>query len=671
LLIALAANAQPPGDALPPGAKLRLGTTRMRDAAQWSGAVLSLDGKLLLANTPAGFISVDVSTGLPVGKPSKPPAGLYSKNEISADGTRVLSVTTTGVVLWEPATGKTIAKLDRRMPYDSSVGGLSADSKLIAVGGAREDQKKDSPVTALVWDVEKKEKRAEVTVLQNQSANVALSPDGLRLATWGTHFEQNPAPGGRVDLAKDFARIVQFWDTTTGKETSRIRLDGFGMLVVLFVPDGKSVALGSSSGSVLLVDPQTGNVQRQFFGRMGIGHRIAFSPDGKLLASASSDASIQMWQTTDGKSVAITEGPFGSSPTGVRELRFVGPDRVVAWSQIGAAAVVWEAPSGKLLSTLGGHTGGVMSVVFTAGGKEVLTGGQDGQILRWEAATGKELGEVPIHVPGQTSRTTFGAVTFDAKGTTALVDRFGRGIHDLATGKQLLAIPGYGDSRAVLAPDARTLLFVPYVSFDMDAPKTMKVPVWDVVTGTKLAELDVPAGELIAVTVTPDRSKLITALTTRGGKDKPAALLITGWDLAAGGKKLGEASEKAGFGTVMMMAVPDNISVFVGLPDDRFVQIDATSGKNIREFDASRQRVTAMPVFAPDGRSFAVGLGAGFGNSSGTVRIFDATSGKPIRNFKGHTSLVLCLAYSPDGKTLVSGSADTTALLWDVDSKGE
>ena len=668
IIVTLTAAAQPGTEPLPAGARLRLGTTKMRDPAQWSGAILTVDGKHLLSPTPAGIVTVDVTTGLPVGAATKSPAGVYSRSEQSADGSRILSVTYTGVVLWDRTSSATLAKVDRRMPYESSPASLSADGKLFAVGGVREDQKKEVPVTAIVWDVEKKEKRTEIAVLQNQSASVALSPDGKRLASWGTHFAQ-PAPGDRPDPAKDYGRVVQFWDTASGKELARTRIDGFGTPAVAFAHDGNTVALGASAGTVLLIDPLSGTVQRQFFGRSGVGQRIAFSPDGKLIAAASTDTTIQMWQTADGKPVATTEGPLGPLPISVRELRFVAPDRVVVWCQVGAAAVVWEAPSGKLLSPLGGHTGGVMSVTYAAGGKEVLTGGQDGTILRWDAATGKELGEVPIHVPGQTVRSSFGAVAFDPTGTTALVDRFGRGVYDLAGGMQIVFAPSFSDSRSVFAPDARTLLFVPYVPFGMEAPKTIKIPVWDTSTGTKLAELDVPAGELTGVAVTPDRSKLVTALSIRGGKEVQGGLLITGWDLKAGGKKLGEMTEKGGFGTTTLMAAPDNASVLVGTPDERLVQIDVTTGKLVREFETTRQRATATPVFAPDGKTFAVGLGTGFGNTGGSIRIFDAASGKPIRTFKGHTGQVLSLAYSPDGKTLVSGSGDTTALLWDVDAK--
>ena len=65
-LIVPVAAADPPTDPLPKGAKLRLGTQRMRDPAAWTGAALTPDGKFLIANTPKGLMKFDVTTGDPV-----------------------------------------------------------------------------------------------------------------------------------------------------------------------------------------------------------------------------------------------------------------------------------------------------------------------------------------------------------------------------------------------------------------------------------------------------------------------------------------------------------------------------------------------------------------------------------------------------------------------------
>src|SRR5262249_21905801 len=329
-------------------------------------------------------------------------------------------------------TGASVARVDRRTPFGEGAAALSADGKTLAVGGVKDDQAKDKPVTALVWDIEKNAKRAEVIVLQNQSASVALSADGKLLATWGTHFDPTP---GRPDPEKEFGRFVQFWDATSGKELGRTRLPGYGAPVVAFAPDGKMAAVATGTGTVLLVDPRTGSVGRQLFGRYGSGVRVAFSPDGKLLAAAASDGAVQVWQAADGKLAATVDCPLGLVLSGPREIRFTAPDRAVAWGVIWSTAGVWEGPSGKVLSVTAGHTGSLTGVAFAAGGKEVLTGGQDALILRWDAASGKELGEVAVRSPGGIGgvRTQFGSVAFGPGAAVAVVDRGGgRGIYDLA-----------------------------------------------------------------------------------------------------------------------------------------------------------------------------------------------------------------------------------------------
>ena len=135
------------------------------------------------------------------------------------------------------------------MPYTEGAAALSADGSVLALGGSKDDRKKDAPVTALVWDVEKNEKRAEVAVVQNQYANVALSPDAKLLATWGTHFDPNPPKDG-TDPATDPNRIVQFWDAATGKELGKFRSDGYGSASVVFAPSGQTVAVSPGGGSI-------------------------------------------------------------------------------------------------------------------------------------------------------------------------------------------------------------------------------------------------------------------------------------------------------------------------------------------------------------------------------------------------------------------------------------
>ncbi|MDB5309879.1 MAG: (Myosin heavy-chain) kinase [Gemmataceae bacterium] len=676
VLAAHVSAADPPADPLPKGAKARLGTPRMRDTSSWSGASLTPDGRYLVGYTPKGFAKFDVTTGDQVGLvgPKSGAGFVGGRVEITADGKRGLTVTYAGVNVWEAASGKPLAKIDRRLPYGDYGAAVSADGSVLAVGGSRDIQSKDKPVTAVVWDVEKNEKRAEVTVLQNESANVALSPDGKTLATWGGHYEPTPPKDG-PDPAADPSKIIQFWDATTGKELARARSDGYGPPAVVFSPDGQTAAVGHTGGSIRLVDPKTGAEKRRLFGRGDQGPRLAFSPDGKILTTAGTDGTTQLWGTADGARLGVVESPAGQLSTGVRGVRFTAPDRAVAWATIGFTAVVWELPSGKLLSPLGGHVGGVRSVAFAAGGKEILSGGEDGLLLRWDAAAGKEVGEIRLRGPGgfgPSGRFAMGAVQIAADGKTAVADRGGQGVYDLATGLQVAApLTGLNfDVRPYLCADARTLLLVPGIPFPpKPQPKALRVPVWDVSTGAKLVDIETPVADLLAAAVTPDRSKLITALTTRPADGK-AEFVVAGWDLKTG-KKLGEVVHPGGFGTVYLAPAPDNTSALVATPEGKLLAVDVVAGKVTKEIDTERLRLSAVPVFGPGGKQFVLGFGAGFGPATtATIRVYDWESGKPTGAFfHGHTAAATCLAFSPDGKTLATGGHDTTILLWDIEEK--
>jgi WD40 repeat protein len=69
-------------------------------------------------------------------------------------------------------------------------------------------------------------------------------------------------------------------------------------------------------------------------------------------------------------------------------------------------------------------------------------------------------------------------------------------------------------------------------------------------------------------------------------------------------------------------------------------------------------------AFSPDGKTLVSGAGAG--NEPGVIKLWDVATGKEQATIKGHTSTVICVAFSPDSKTLASGSGDKTIKLWDV-----
>ena len=165
---------------------------------------------------------------------------------------------------------------------------------------------------------------------------------------------------------------------------------------------------------------------------------------------------------------------------------------------------------------------------------------------------------------------------------------------------------------------------------------------------------------------TPDSSKLATVLHSRA-MDGKSSFYVIGWDLKTG-KKLGEFSEPGGFSSTSLAMAPDNATVVVSTPGGKLLGISLADGKVAKEIDVARRGLSAPPAFSPDGKLLAFATTAGFGpQAHGAITLVDWSTGKPAGGFKGHSAPVACLAFAQDGKTLASGSYDTTVLLWDVD----
>ena len=671
LILTLVASAADPteapaADPLPKGAKLRLGTARMRDANFWNGAALSADGKYLTAPGPKGLTKYDVTTGVPAG--SVLPMGVFpgGRAELAADGKHALTLAFNGVSVWDLAANKVAAKIDRQLPFGDGGVSASADMTVVAVGGVKDTKDKDKPVTAVVWDVPNNVKQAEVAVAQNQMANVVLSPDGQFLATWGSHTDPNPPREG-LDPATDPNRLIQIWDAATGQELSKVRIDAYAPVVV-FSPDGAAVAVGAG-GSVRVYDPKTGVEKRRLFGRGDHGSRVAFSPDGKRIATGGNDGAVQLW-AADGPATVV-ECPVGPLAGSLRGLRFTANDRAVAWATVGATALVWEIPSGKLLSPLGGHVAVVQSLAFATGGKELLSVAADGRVLRWDAATGKELGETRLRVAGvygTTARFPMTPVHLTADGKTATTSGVGLTVYDAATGLHQ-STPSAGltyDTGRHLCADGRTLVVTPAVPYPpKPRPKSLKMTVWDTAAGAKMAEIEIPVGDVSAAAVTPDRSKLVTTFVTRPIGGERAEFFVTTWDLATG-KKIGELSEPGGYATVYLTPSPDGKTALVATAAGKLVAVDLATGTEAKVFDTGNRRLSAAPAFGPGGKLVAVPFASIDGTGAGSARVYDTTSAKVVATATGHAGPVTAAAFSADGKTLATGSADTTVLLWDL-----
>ncbi len=298
-------------------------------------------------------------------------------------------------------------------------------------------------------------------------------------------------------------------------------------------------------------------------GHAGPVHSVAFSPDGKLLASGDVAQMVKLWKAVDGKEVAALRGqrpytpyptPIPSSRAGINSLAFAKDGETLATAGSDGTIKLWDVPTAAELITLRGHAGPVLCVAFSPEGKTIASAGEDRFIRFWDTTAGNQRA------------TLFG---------------HGQAVEGLAfdVGGQTLA----------------------------SASRDGTVRLWETASAQQIAvlQLGIPA---LCVAYAPDDSGFAVgtaqgAITvwTRGGEAGLQRRILGGHD-----------------GDVVSLA------------------------------------------FAPGGKTLA---SAG---TDGTVKLWDAATGRNLTGISAHPKGAWAVAFSPDGKLLASGGEDRNVKLWDV-----
>ncbi|HEX4614133.1 MAG TPA: hypothetical protein VH092_38475 [Urbifossiella sp.] len=692
-VFAPAAPAQPPaglkvdvyGDPLPPGAVARLGTSRMWLPEGFIGSNLTPDGRFIVTPTADGMTRYDLATGLPAGRfgPAHPPLDPREWPQVifSDDGKRAASVWSRGVVVWDVATGREFARVAHLhhadMPANmNETAALSADGSVLVVGGYPTGTAVADSARVLIWDVTRNEKRAELKTTKTWQACVAVSADGGVAATWGLGDSPRAADGRPREDRRNGA--LQFWDTAAARSRATVRVPDMDPIGVTLSPDGTVAAVefrgqnfnpAQARRYTALLDTRTGKVLRRVSEKADSFHEynFRFAPDGKTLAEVDSTGTVRFWGVADG-GLTAEQKLLGAVPLRVYRVRYTAPGRAVVWAPAGQRAVAWEVPSGKALRPVGVHPNQVQSAAFTPDGKQVVTASGRG-ILRWDVA-GRGVKRVVPDTSEWVDRATWFRVGPDGRTAAPLgpghrlipfdqprQNEFAQ-LLDLTTGRPVESeLPnkanGYG---GYLAPDNRTLFFT---------PKNESPGVWDLTTGDKVSGPKVDDLAVTSAAVTPDRSRLAAAWTrrTEGGWE----IAVTTWNLKTK-RRLAEFVVDDETTGVTVAVAPDNRTALLTSVAG-VTLFDLDTGRELKRIDALKYRVTAPAVFSPAGEVVIPFDGAD-PPYTGVIGFYDPRTGRRVKRFQGHAAMISCLAFSPDGRYLVSGADDTTSLIWDTAAPG-
>ena len=251
---------------------------------------------------------------------------------------------------------------------------------------------------------------------------VAFSRDGATFARTGqrSYLRVNCRGWFSSSYLQVTERSILLWDSLTDEDPIYLTPNG-RIYSIVFSPDGKILAGGSSNDTIQLWNPTTGQYLTTFYGHADNVNTVAFSPKGETLASGSDDDTIKLWNSDgqvratlyghadDVRSVAFsTDGEILASGSDDNTIRLWNPTtadhimtleghtdwvRSVAFSPDGGTLAsasddrtirLWDSATGQHLTTLSGHRGYVYSIAFSPDGTTLASGSRDGTILLWE-----------------------------------------------------------------------------------------------------------------------------------------------------------------------------------------------------------------------------------------------------------------------------------------------
>ncbi len=663
-----------------------------RQHGEWSAAGHAPDGKWMVIRSESHTVHLRdaltgkdeaVITGLPPTPPpsqgwTRPLEGPPPKVVLSPDGKTVGLLSAHFLRLCDARSGREIVARDGVGDFWFAPNGKTCAGEVGKLVPAYKQDPRFESEGLRVWDLANGK---ELCALAAARGAPSFSPDGLLLAASGkvwetaTGQERDPVPAvagvylwGRAARAedpsfadavapaayhpasqllatarKDSPGVVQLWDLARGKGPLVLAGHGGLLTALAFSPDGKTLASAGEDETVRLWETATGRQRWRQDAPFGQLQSLRFSADANLVIGEAGPKQLAFWDAANGRPHVFRAG------AGAFTAVALGPDGRTFATASGPDVHLWDGPRETPSATLDGPGGTVTALAFADGGK-TLTAWSARAVKRWDTATGRVLDAevLPDDRPPNLEVSPDGrTLWFLHHGTLTFRDL--RSGEERGSVQHALRLPTF-------SPDGR--LCAVEVGGDRPGPVEESVTLWDVLRGQEIVTLSGARGPGL---FSPNGKRFAAGVPgTAAGKDTDAfqAKPVVGikvWDLPAG-KEIASLERAE-----PILFRPDGDMLLVSQGNGRLLAWMPGSGKDPVELKDAK----TPALFAPDGKVLAVS------DDGRTITLRDPATGKELLSLAGHEGTVDGLACSPDGKTAASRSGkDRTVRLWDLGGKG-